>query len=361
MLLLPILLLPILLLSAFSTSLPHPFSAPEARACTAYYDDASGLMMKSYDWKDGAGFLAYHPAGRTRVALQTRDPGRPYQWQARYASVSFDQYGVGFSNGGINEKGLAVEVLWLDETRLPAPDERPYLNELEWVRYQLETAATLDELVTNARSVRVSSIHGKVHYFACDEEGRCAAVEYIDGSLQVHRGEELTQPALTNHSYRDSLSFLSRFRGFGGSRPLLADQSRGSLPRFLQAARAAQRGSMLPPDAALRALRRVEIPGYTKWQISYQLRARAISFRQAGVLGTRSLSLDELQRRAPSCEEQLVYPLSGRVVGDLADAFRPLDDAENQRSLRARFAKLELPRALADRIAAHRPSCSTGQ
>ncbi|MEE2644917.1 MAG: hypothetical protein VYD19_08285 [Myxococcota bacterium] len=328
-----------------------------ASACTSYFHAPSGIMVKSYDWKDGAGLLAYHPAGRSRIAFRGRDPGTPHSWRARYASLSFDQYGVGFSNGGINEAGLAVEVLWLKETEHPTPDHRPYLNELEWVRYHLETAATVKALVQSARAVRVSSIHGKVHYFACDQGGDCAALEYLNGALKVHRGAELPVPALTNHSYQASLDFISGFQSFGGSKAWLSDQKRGSLPRFLQAARATQHQASLDMDGALRQLGRVQVHGYTKWQNSYALRARQVSLKQAGITGQRSVGLESLIALNPACEQQLVYRLEEEVVGDLSGAFRSIGAEENRKRLRARFAQLELPLQIADQLAAHKPSC----
>ena len=35
------------------------------------------------------------------------------QWQSKYASVTFNQYGVELPTGGINEKGLVVEIMGL--------------------------------------------------------------------------------------------------------------------------------------------------------------------------------------------------------------------------------------------------------
>ena len=48
----------------------------------------------------------------------------------------------------MNERGLAIEVLWLNETEYTAKDERPYLNELEWVQYILDTCETVKDVKT---------------------------------------------------------------------------------------------------------------------------------------------------------------------------------------------------------------------
>ena len=70
---------------------------------------------------------------------------KPASWVSRYGSVTFNQYGREFPNGGMNEAGLVVELMWLDDTTYPATDGRPALDCLEWIQYQLDTAATLSD------------------------------------------------------------------------------------------------------------------------------------------------------------------------------------------------------------------------
>ncbi len=48
-------------------------------------------------------------------------------WTAVYGSISFNQYGKEFPTGGMNEKGLVVELMWLDETKFPAQDKSLHL------------------------------------------------------------------------------------------------------------------------------------------------------------------------------------------------------------------------------------------
>ena len=39
---------------------------------------------------------------------------------------------------GINEKGLMVSQMWLDETKYPPADTRPVIGILEWIQYNLD-------------------------------------------------------------------------------------------------------------------------------------------------------------------------------------------------------------------------------
>lgn len=49
--------------------------------------------------------------------------------------------------GGINEKGLAVEMLRLDYTEYKLDSNLPVLNELEWIQYQLDNYSKVAEVL----------------------------------------------------------------------------------------------------------------------------------------------------------------------------------------------------------------------
>ena len=64
--------------------------------------------------------------------------GNTISWVSQYGSITFNQYGKEFPTGGMNEKGLVVELMWLDGTIYPQPDERPAIGVLQWIQYQLD-------------------------------------------------------------------------------------------------------------------------------------------------------------------------------------------------------------------------------
>jgi choloylglycine hydrolase len=139
---------------------------------------------KSYDWSLGHGAVVANPRGLAKRALVSARGERPAEWVGRYASVTFNQYGREFPNGGMNEAGLVVEIMWLASSRTPPRDGRPVVNELQFIQYLLDTSATVDDVLRAATAVRVVPVHAKVHYLACDRHGACAALEHIGG---VHR------------------------------------------------------------------------------------------------------------------------------------------------------------------------------
>ena len=54
-------------------------------------------------------------------------------WTSTYGSATFNQYGREFPMGAMNEAGLVVETMMLDETEYPEADSRPAINILQWI------------------------------------------------------------------------------------------------------------------------------------------------------------------------------------------------------------------------------------
>ena len=337
--------------------------ASHVRACTAAYHAPSHFMLKSYDWHDGAGDLYLNPRGVSRVAFgheaslaDVKTQSTPHRWSARYASLSFNQYGRGYPNGGINESGLALEVLWLNEAQASKIDQRPYLNELEWVQYVLDTQSTVSDVLEVAEQVRISPIHGQVHYMTCDVTGVCATLELLKGELVVHTGQDLPHPVLTNHTYQSSLSHYQSLDA-----PLRSSE-RGSLARFATAAHTLKNPEPQRLIQALRALDRVKIAGYTQWQIAYDLKRHRVAFRTALSSTPRQVGLEALIKSAPQnaqgCAATLTYPLSRRDQGLINQHFKPPQLKIERRQLRIRLKRLGLSAKLADALSEHGARCT---
>ena len=166
------------------------FSAPPVHACSSFALSGPDevLLAKNFDWHFGSGYLVKNPGGVTRSALPLLG-GEPAMWTSRHGSLTFTQYGAGLPYGGINQRGLAIEMLWLDETVYPAAAPRT-IGELEWIQYQLDMHATVAEVVASPEEFSIRPIGGKIHYLLADASGDRALVEFIDGRARVHRSGE---------------------------------------------------------------------------------------------------------------------------------------------------------------------------
>ncbi len=83
-------------------------------------------------------------------------PEKPITWTSKYGNITFNQMGREFPYGGINEAGLVIEQMWLDKTRYPVSDNRYGLSELQWIQYQLDNSATINDVIASDTLVRVS-------------------------------------------------------------------------------------------------------------------------------------------------------------------------------------------------------------
>src|SRR5687767_15219208 len=144
----------------------------EALACTTFCLKNKGevLFGKNYDWMIGDGLVFINKRGVSKVSSEEESPAR---WVSKYGSVTFNQYGWESPSGGMNEAGLVIELMWLDDTKYPSPDLRPAIDVLEWIQFNLDTAATTAEVIANSEKVRIAS-RINLHYLVNDKQGNAA-------------------------------------------------------------------------------------------------------------------------------------------------------------------------------------------
>src|SRR4051812_40311453 len=101
------------------------------------------LVGKNFDWDNGDGVVVTNARGSKKFGL-TLNPFEDHAvWTSRYGSLSFNQVARDFPFGGINEKGLMIEILWLFENSMASEaGSRPAVNESQWIQYHLDRAAS---------------------------------------------------------------------------------------------------------------------------------------------------------------------------------------------------------------------------
>jgi penicillin V acylase-like amidase (Ntn superfamily) len=319
--------------------------------CTTFClsDGSHHLVGKSYDWDMEQGMVVANPRGLHKRALLLGG-GTPAEWDARYASVTFNQYGREIPNGGMNEAGLVVEVMWLDATEAPPADRRPAVGELQWIQMQLDTRASVAEMVRAADKVRVAPIGGKVHYMACDATGACAVFENLGGKMVVTSGRELASKVLTNDTYAASRASLAEHRG--GKRQI--PKGAGSLERFVRAASMVA-GSTGKPERkrAQLILDNVRQGSYTKWNIIYDPVKRRIWFRTHSRPALKEIDLAAL---ATGCRSSArVLDMATAAKGDVTGKFVPYTFAGNKKLVETSLAPIarSLPRGAAWLVAGY--------
>ena len=255
--------------------------ASAAFPCTTFVINAGDERAagKNYDWMIGDGLVVVNHRGIAKEAVAADHAA---SWVSRYGSITFCQYGREFPLGGMNEAGLVAEVMWLDETVYPAPDDRAAVSSLQWVQYVLDTCATVAEVVAAQEDIRVAEGGACIHYLVADASGDAATVEYVAGETIVHAGDRMPWPALANNTYDDSLAFMTATGPAGPD--AAAIQGPGSLERFCRAAlraRAYNPLGGLPPatDYAFGVLDNVANADWTLWSIVYDPGAKTVAFK----------------------------------------------------------------------------------
>lgn len=293
-------------------------TATAADACTTFC--ARGLFGRNYDFEIGDGMVTVNKRG-------TRKWGeRGAEWTSRYGSLTFNQFGRDNPTGGMNEKGLVVELMWLDGTRYPKADARPEVGTLEWIQYQLDNAATVQDVIANSEKIRIGERAVPLHYLIADRAGDVAAIEFLDGKLVVYRGKTLPVPVLANDPYSRSLETM---RG-------------GGADRF---ARAAKRvASTTTVDGAFAILADVAQP-HTQWSIVYDVRNLAVNWRTAENGEVRTLRFAALDFSCGTPVRTLDIH-AGR--GDVAKNFADYTLAQNLDLLRRSIRGTSFTRATPD-------------
>jgi choloylglycine hydrolase len=209
-------------------------ATPQAGACSRVLWNNNGKFVvaaRTMDWSHSfEDMLFVYPRGQKMDG----DVDGGVEWTSKYGSVGCSvigyakQYGFDFvkdgHSDGINEKGLAAHLLYLEETIYAEPDDRPGLSYMRWVRYILDNFATVDEAVAGMKGVRIVPVEfgGKLlglHMAIEDPSGDSAIFEYINGNLVVHHGKQYT--VMTNDpSYPFHAENIKRFKDFGGDEDL---------------------------------------------------------------------------------------------------------------------------------------------
>lgn len=299
-----------------------------SQACSAFclVTDGNSVTGQNYDWDLGDGLVLINKRGIRKQGLVNDD--HPAQWTSRHGSVTFNQYGREFPCGGMNEAGLVITISMLSETRYPRADDRAAVNVPQWIQYQLDTAATAEDVIESDKLIRIAAVsNARVHFFVSDREGNCATIEFLRGKMVHHRGDKLPVRVLTNSPYRESASWVGQFQGFGGERPI-GNAFNGS--RFATAANRLRtfdekHGQV---EHAFETLSEIAQGGYTKWSVVYGSSAKTIAFRTDEATSRRTIDMAACDFSADTPVQML--DINADLKGDVLSRFVDYSPARNR-------------------------------
>lgn len=324
---------------------------PSLRPCTTFVFKNSGgwIFGRNYDFETEAGLVMVNKRGVAKTALLS--PGiasEPAQWVSKYGSVTFNQFGREMPLGGMNEAGLVIELMWLTGTEYPNTDRRPALRELQWIQYQLDTAATVQDVIASDKVVRIEANGSQpVHFLLCDRKGGVAAIEFLGGRMRAHEGKDLPIKALTNSTYEYCLEFFKLTKG-SEAQPSFK-QADNSRRRFVYAAKGTQaweaQASGDPVAHAFQILDEADLPN-SKFRIVYDTKAETVYFRTASTPNVRSVDFRKFDF---SCGTPVkVLDMLTDLRGDVTGRFQDYTWEANYNLIKRAFSETSFLRSTPD-------------
>jgi choloylglycine hydrolase len=95
-------------------------AAQSGEACSTFQlQHGKHLVVgKNFDFHTDIGMVIINKRNVAKTALLSPWEN-PARWVSKYGSITFNQVGREFPFSGINEAGLIVEIMWLDESQYP--------------------------------------------------------------------------------------------------------------------------------------------------------------------------------------------------------------------------------------------------
>lgn len=274
----------------------------KAYSCSAFVLKANEkiILGKNFDWTFGEGIIIKNLRGIEKYAYFTHD-GNVAHWISKYGSVTFNQNGKEMPYGGMNEVGLTVEMLWLETSQYNIGEAKNYVNELEWIQYQLDNYSSINQVIDNLNNIKIYPIKGKVHYILADRTGESVIIEYLNGKSLIHHSNKEFCQVITNNTVHYSREYKNTMHG---KKP----NTSSPLFRFYLLDKALQNN--IPESScnevfAFNLLSTVSIPKgdfKTRWSIVYNIHSNNISFFSNTKKKVKSISLSNL-----NFEESIAY------------------------------------------------------
>jgi len=322
-----------------------------AHSCSSFvFNNNSQLLFgKNYDWMIEDGMLVINKRNMAKTAI-TISGTQPISWVSRHGSITFNQCGREMPSGGMNEMGLVIELMWLDDAEYPTADSRPTLTELQWIQYQLDTASNVQEVIASDSEVRIApDSMSHIHFLVCDSSGDCAAIEFLNGRMVTHRREEMPVTVLTNHPYTASVEFLRQHLGFGGENAIPGGPD--SLDRFVRIAAHKNDDLATTHNSAIEHafnLLKDVVADNTKWSIVYDISARQIHFHTASNSSLRSVCMEMFSFE---CDTPVkVLDINAKIEGDITSHFITYDYSINRDLIDRVFDQTEFLRQLPEEV-----------
>ena len=297
-------------------------------ACTSFclVNNGYAIYGANYDQvrdcKDGLVFV--NKRNMTKSFGQPDSFSNHASWTSKYGSVSFNLISAQAPWGGMNEAGLAINLLRLEGSQAPEPDKRPWIASHYYLQYILDNFSSVEEVIASDSSLRIVNTNRVPHYFLSDRFGHCAVIEFIEGKMVAYSGDSLPLNALANTSYRGSLTEWNQYTAQKAEGKRVSPAGSSSQTRFIHAAERAAAFRPTDTQAAVdTAFDILACAGSQKanWSIVFDARNLRAYFKTIVHSDVRMIDFRKLDF---SCQSPVTMldvneKLSGDITGQLKD------------------------------------------
>ena len=197
-------------------------------ACSrVVYQGLNGTIItgRTMDWKgEIPANLWVFPRGMKRNG---KVGSSSIEWKSKYGSVVTSSWNIAATDG-MNEKGLAGNLLWLLESKYPKFEKDGETKGLAislWLQYVLDNFATVNEAVKElskekfvlvTANIPGTKIYTALHLSISDKTGDNAIFEYINGKLVIHH--DTSYLVMTNSPvYEEQLAINNYWKNISGT------------------------------------------------------------------------------------------------------------------------------------------------
>jgi choloylglycine hydrolase len=285
-----------------------------AQACSTVFFEKNGqtLIGHNMDWfADRLALVTNKRNVKKQGFVFPNDP--PFTWTSKYGSISLIMEGREITGRGMNEAGLVIIEMALDGTEQSTDSSIPRLSVGQWAQYQLDTSATIEDVIASDKVVRQSTEEEwQSHFLLWDKTGAVALMEWLEGKMVVIKRDEMSVPVFVNYRYDLSTAI--------GDDP--TGRTKKMSDRYLAYDPAKDSNgfdfvySVMQEGADM-----LRFPVRTLWQFIFDPRAQRMSFYSFDNDKLRTLDLKDFDF---SCKTQVeVFDLSWGDAGNVRSAFKP--------------------------------------
>ncbi len=210
------------------------------------------------------------------------EPTPRLKWVSKYGSVTYNPLGRELVDGGLNEVGLYIGEMSLNQNhQYPVYENKPKVAVALWMQYILDNFSGVDEVLEFVPEVTVDGSGFNWHFFVADKKGNQAIIEFVNGKTIIHKNDNMPVKLLCNNQYSDDLDTLKLYKGFGGKRDIDLN-NRSEHNRFISGAKMLQINKNNPVesdvDYAFDILKQLDF-GITQWSIVFDIKNMKMYYR----------------------------------------------------------------------------------